>query len=201
MSGVCDGMVQETHGFIGDGVLVDARQVMVQAAQFAHQHSRMGAGRLADVLVNVQAEQRDEDIPARTGRVGFQKTVELSLRQDDDAREDVEVHVQQRLFDVAVSILLLQELVELVAVLEDLDVLPRGCSLPDDPVRRTAEVKGQSYMELFRTTADDILALPVFCADAWNAPIEGIADRIDDRGLARTSLPYDGEQRQVAEVE
>src|SRR5450756_1745304 len=156
MSGVCDGMVQETHGFIGDGGLVDARQVMVQAAQFAHQHSRMGAGRFADVLVDVQAEQRDEDIPARAGCVGFEKTVELPLRQDDDAREDVKVHVQQRLFDVAVGVLLLQELVELVAVLEDQDVIPRGCSLLVDPEPRATEVKGQSYMELFRATADDI---------------------------------------------
>src|SRR5450830_739479 len=201
MSGVCDSMVQETDGSIGDGVLVDARQVMVQTPQFTHQHSRMGASRLADVLVDVQAEQRDEDIPARAGRVGFEKAVELALRQDDDAREDVKVHVQQRLFDVAVGILLLQELVELIAVLEDLNVLPRGCSLPDDPVRRAAKVEREGDVKLLGAATDDILALPVFCADAWDAPIEGIADRVDDRGLARTSLTYDGKQRQVAKVQ
>ena len=161
----------------------------------------MRACRLADALIDVQAQQRDENVAALARGVRLEKPVELALRQHDDAREHIEVHAQQLLFDVVVGVFLLQQLIELSAVLEDLHVLAGRGALADDAIFGSAQVKGQGDVKLLCAVADDVLTLAVLRSNARNPAIEGITDRVYNGRLAGAGLALNGEQRQVAEID
>ncbi len=154
----------------------------------------MDSSRLADTLVDIQVQEGDEDVPAGAGCVGLEEAVELTLRQDNDTRENVEAHVQELFFDVAISLFLFQKLSQLDTVPEDLNVFSCDRPLANDSIGCAAKIKGQRDMKLLRATADDILTLAVFRANARDTPVERIADCIDNRGLAGAGLAHDGEQ-------